>query len=558
MNLRPPAITCAIFCAGGIFLSSPSAIAEDPASDLVSQAESFKDQAKKGAAQPEEEKPEISFEEEKPFFPAPPDEGPEFFLNQIRLEGNTVFREELAPPLQPFENQKTSFGRLRAAAQAVTVFYRSRGYLTSRAYLPPQEAEDGSVTLKVVEGKIGKVLVEGNRHSSREFYESAMRLRADRILYLPDLEASLYQINRNPDRKARAYLSPGDAPGTSDLLLKVEDSAPFHMGYEYNNHGTKLTHRGRNLLRLEHTNLTRRADTLLGALALSEEGAFTGESVSYQLPLGQTGAVFSLDASYSESRLVKHFKSSDVEGTYWSFAPGLTQNLYRTPDVSLGLYAGLDLKDSKSEVRGDKLNFDRIRAFQTGPRLVFQDPFRGRDYLSADVHFGIPDFGGFIFSTVNLVRFQRLPHQSLFYLKCGAQFTGDVLPGTEEYRAGGAYSVRGYPEADSQGDYGYDFQAELQIPPSFLPAKWRVPFTDKTWRDSLKLVGFVDGAKTFLHQKNTPADVKDKFLLGTGGGIRLDLGRMLTAECDLGFPLEDNSSDEKHQAQVHLLIRAGW
>ena len=122
---------------------------------------------------------------------------------------------------------------------------------------------------------------------------------------------------------------------------------------------------------------------------------------------------------------------------------------------------------------------------------------------------------------------------------------------------GGAYSVRGYPESDSAGDLGYNFSGELNAPVPFLPQNWRVPFSKSTWWDTVRLVGFIDGGKVFLRNKSSAAAVKDRFLLGTGFGVRADLGRNFSLQLDLGYPIGDDSSD-LNQKQAHLSLRGGF
>ena len=117
--------------------------------------------------------------------------------------------------------------------------------------------------------------------------------------------------------------------------------------------------------------------------------------------------------------------------------------------------------------------------------------------------------------------------------------------------------MRGYPESDASGDYGYNLSSELNIPAFFLPKNWQIPFRKEKWADTIRLVGFIEGGKTFFREKSAEGAVKDKFLLGTGFGVRFDLNNNVSFVVDLGWPLGDKSTDED-QMQVHLSLRAGF
>ncbi len=142
-------------------------------------------------------------------------------------------------------------------------------------------------------------------------------------------------------------------------------------------------------------------------------------------------------------------------------------------------------------------------------------------------------------------------------LRANGQWTNDTLTSVEEFRAGGAYSVRGYPESDVVGDYGYNFSAELNTPVPFLPKDWDIPYAKKKVGDTVRLVAFVDGAQTFFRERAATTTVKDSFLLGAGLGIRVNLDTNASLQLDFGWPIGDDSS-EKNRIQTHLALKAGF
>src|SRR3989338_242525 len=546
-------------------------VSDEAKQQLVSQAESFRKEAKPPSLE-EEEKPEIVVEEKEE--PEPKEEGPKFFVKKIRLEGNTVFSEEdLRPLISPFENKEQSFASLANLSAAITNTYRAKGYLTSRAYIPPQKVENGTVTIKILEGKIDKIFVEANRFFKKSLYSKMIHLRKDRIFQYQDLESSLYFLNQQPDRKAKAYLIAGETPQTSDIILKADEKYPIHVYYEFNNRGTKLTHRARHTIHADNNNFSGNGDTFASSLGMAEEGAFTAASVNYDLPIEETGTDLGLSFSHVDTMLIGHLKPSEVKGQSISFTPSITQTLVKRPSLLFNIYLGFEIKDSKTLVDDIKINFDRSRVFVFGPRLTFQDT-GGRTLLSSDAHWGIPDFlgsneevdpnasktnsgGDFLYYTGSVARIQRIPPDSYLIVRGAGQWTKDTLSSLEQYRAGGAFTVRGYPESDSSGDYGFNASAELNMPVPFLPKDWEMPFNKKKWRDVVRLAGFVDGARTYIRERTNSVDVKDRFLLGLGFGIRVNIDSSVSFQADLGYPLGDKSTDE-NQKQVHISLRVGF
>ena len=57
---------------------------------------------------------------------------------------------------------------LNAIADEVTAVYAAEGYFLARVFVPNQEVKDATVEMVISEGKINKVLVQGNKKLSTE------------------------------------------------------------------------------------------------------------------------------------------------------------------------------------------------------------------------------------------------------------------------------------------------------------------------------------------------------------------------------------------------------
>ena len=65
-------------------------------------------------------------------------------VQSIRITGTTVFPpEEIRLLIASAEGQELSLAEIEALAARITSYYRSRGYVIARAYVPPQRVQDG-------------------------------------------------------------------------------------------------------------------------------------------------------------------------------------------------------------------------------------------------------------------------------------------------------------------------------------------------------------------------------------------------------------------------------
>ncbi len=546
-------------------------VTEEAREEIITQQELFRKKPEEIPVKKEEE-PEIAHEEKEE---APPKEkGPVFFVQKVTFEGNQIFsEEELAPYAKPFEGRELSFEEFRKLAELITNHYRSRGFTTSRAYIPPQTVENAAPVIRIVEGKVGETFVEGNRYFNKRLYEKMLKWREDRVFRYEDLETSLYFLNREPDHRAKAYIMAGEKPQTSDVILKAEETFPIHGSYEFSNRGTKFTHRARHTLSITHNNLLGLGDIANGSLALAEEGAFQAASFQYLFPLDRAKSTLRMSASFAKSKLIRELKTFEVEGKSFSIVPGITRHFIKTRKWMVDGNLDFEIKDSKTTIGEPKISFDRVRVLKAGPRIVRQDRW-GRTILSGDIHVGIPGIlgandrrdenasrakagGQFVYGTASAARIQRLPKSSILILRGSGQFPRNTLPSVEQFRAGGAYSVRGYPEGDGVGDMGYALSSELRIPPLFIPEHWRLPWIHKKIREAVYLIAFIDGGKVYLLKRPSPTSKKNKRLIGTGFGVRVDLDEALALSFDVGFPFGDKSTEE-NDVLVHLSVKSGF
>ena len=111
----------------------------------------------------------------------------------------------------------------------VTNAYIGRGYATTRVYLPQQDLSKGKLTLAVAEGVVEKITLAG-KGANRISVGGAMPGVQGEPLNLRDLEQGLDQINRLQSNHATLDIVPGQAPGSSRIVVSNQAGRAFHFG----------------------------------------------------------------------------------------------------------------------------------------------------------------------------------------------------------------------------------------------------------------------------------------------------------------------------------------
>ena len=163
-------------------------------------------------------------------------------VKTYRIEGNTVLPPQDFGVLSNYTGTNITFPRLREGLGKVQLRYRELGFPTISVTLPQQRITNGTIRVKVVEGRLGEIRVTGNEYFSSNNVRRALPSLTTNILlntkwFQPELDAA----NQNRDRQIYPVIEPGLQPGTSDLTLKVKDRDPLHGRFEINDKSTPGT-----------------------------------------------------------------------------------------------------------------------------------------------------------------------------------------------------------------------------------------------------------------------------------------------------------------------------
>lgn len=417
-------------------------------------------------------------------------------VSGIRVSGSSVFTAtELEALVADLVGGEHTLAELYQGAARITAYYRERGYIIARAYLPAQEIQDGVVVIAVVEGRIGEQQINNqSRLSDARASDYLREIKSGEALQAAPVERALLLLNDTPGvGSTRATLQPGASVGTSDLVVEIGPSAPYFARVAADNFGNRYTGENRVDGALALNSPFKMGDQFT-VRALASDQDQTYARVAYQIPAGSSG--LRLGAAYFDTRyrLGKEFAPLQAHGTATGTSLFAVYPFIRSQESNLS--GTLTLEDKKLDDFTDApvtAAAQHIRLASFGLAGNYHDLLGEGGVTACDLalvagHLGMDTEsqaadelsarrnGGFTRLAYNVTRLQRLTDRDALSVSLSGQWAGKNLNSSEKFFLGGAYGVRAYPQGEAEGDQGWLTTLELRH--RFLPDLQGVVFYD--------------------------------------------------------------------------------
>jgi hemolysin activation/secretion protein len=462
-------------------------------------------------------------------------------LTEVRVEGSAAL-----PMEQPQALTNRYLGReitgvdIFELARALTALYRNAGFILSQVVVPPQDLSGGKLTLRVVEGYIASVRIEGDPRAAPTLTELGEKIKASRPLQAGVLERYLLIANDLPGVHVRAVLAPSQTTGAADLtLIATVKRAEAYLSLD--NYGSKYL--GPAQLTVGAT-----ANQLFGINdQLSFWGVSTGNSemsygqLSYSQVVNSEGLRLGAAASRTRTRPGDILEPFEVRGRADTVMLSAVYPLWRTRNESLLGRALLDHRNVESDILGTRVIEDKIRALRLGARWMVVDPLDGSNVLDVEFSQGLGGTkqedvlksragadGTFHKIAFDYERFQRIGESFGLTLGAGGQWTDEPLLSSEQFALGGRRFGRAYEPAELVGDRALALRAE----PAYLGRG------AGNWLGSYQLYGFYDIGKVWY--RDDPATGPNRpgqSLASAGLGARLFATDNVVATLEAAKPL---------------------
>ncbi|MCU0870157.1 MAG: BamA/TamA family outer membrane protein, partial [Burkholderiales bacterium] len=465
-------------------------------------------------------------------------------VNRFRVNDSGVLaRPKIDAVLAEYTGRELSIAQLFEAVAAVNRLYRDAGCVTCQAFLPPQKVEGGEVEIRLVEGRLGEVRVEGAKYLRESFLLDRISMRKGQLFDAQGLERDLARFNATVDARALARLRPGAKYGEVDAIVQVAEPPRFGLGFFADNAGRDDVGRNRTGFLFNARSVFGNADPLVitGVVAQGTQSA----SLAYNTPVNRWGTRVGLLADASAINVIDGpFATLDVTGGATTTGLTLQQPVVATNRWRANLNLGFITRDSVSRFGGATVSRVDTRVWQIGAEAL---RFTGGGFVSTRHTLGVGtrDMGGdadFLKLTGDATWSHGFDNGISTLLRGAYQLSNtQPLPAFEQFFVGGAATVRGFYEGQRAGERGYFVSAEVGFPiraPGATAERGPGP-------DRLRGFFFVDHGAAFPNKPAGIARSWDDYLTSTGIGVSIAPTSWMTGRLSLGVPVAERSPNPR-------------
>lgn len=469
---------------------------------------------------------------------------------------DAVNGEQVAQLVETLRRQKQerglSYADLDDIANQVTRFYRERGLILAKAYIPAQQVENGTITFSVLEGRLGKVVVQGNEKYSERTLQQPFDKQVGQAVDSRRIEQTLYLLNDLPGLNTYGFFSAGDTPGSTDLNLQVRREKPLRFTLRGDNYGSRFTGDQRLFGMLDWFNPLGIGDALsIGWLQSRSPVSSRLGVFNYSLPLFSPRTRLSLSYDHNDFSLdnsSEALRVLDISGTNTNLTLALDHQWLRSraSNLALGVAVAdkkttldslIDLPSANEHVRsvelrvnGDYLS-DRYRLLNMGALALQYGRFEGEVAAGRD-----DQYYKFALDTSSLL-FMTIPKTAIdtrLLVRSKWRYSQSALPAFEQLSLGGADGVRAFTVSDFSADSAAQLSAEWYWP---LPGGAKV-------NELFQFGLFSDSAYGVQNSYQSAVSDKWAYLSGFGLLLKFAWNDWFSAQLSVAHPSSSKSNLE--------------
>lgn len=457
-----------------------------------------------------------------------------FTLNRVDTDPSKILTDaEIKTVTDPYVGKTVSLQDLYDITAAINKLYEKKGYAVCRAYLPPQRIHEGTVQIKLLEGKTGKVTVSGLRFTRQGYVTNRIHLEPGKVANTDALNAELQRFNATNDVQLRILVHAGEQPGTTDYeIAAFEPKNNQQISLYTDNNGYETSGRWRGGVFYTIRSLTGQRDALrmnyVGSRGTNVFGA------NYSMPVNNLGTMLDFDYGANTTKLIKGNLAETAGVKGHAYVAGVTLRHPLRVDEKRRDEVGIQFlhQNSQSDI-GTKIGNSTKFVDDTRNTFIPYISFTHYGKSSVLYHKHSLAFTNYnnLYNTADDYTTYRLDALYQKRFKGGQMLLGRLnaqvasesknMSSSDYFYIGGANSVRGYEESFLSGAQG--FNASLT---------WQAPLDKK---QIFNLFTFVDYGRVF-GGPSTQA-VLDQTLISTGIGITANY-KNFYSNLTLGIPLK--------------------
>ena len=508
-------------------------------------------------------------EEETPSLNIP--ESEKVLVKDFIIDGQDVYPEDrLKALLADKKGKKLSFNDIQDGADRITRYFREKGYIVAKTYIPPQDVTAGVVHYRVEIGRFDRPDIT-NKTNIRDsaIEKQAQAVKEGEYVTRDKLERAVWLVSDMAGADARVALSKGSQPGTVKLDMTVEPYVGKHGLISADNYGSRAMGYNEYSLDYDFWNPARNGDHLMASISTTGRHMFNW-GANYITPLAKDGLKLTVGYNVFSYDMGDEWAMYKGVGTSRVTSLGLDYAIRRSRRHNL--YTGIRFEHS--EIKDEYRAFDATYGDKNGNALVFslygddQDTAGMTDWrvdwklghinnkafhsdnLYARWMAGDPDTNG-DYSKIRgrIERHQNINNRSYLLLSAYGQYAFTPLDSSEHFSLGGPYGVKAYPTSEGSGDSGYITRAEY---------RWLIPV--EAHDQQLQLAFYAEHGGVWIDRNGGNSGSRNhRNLQGAGVGIIWQRWQDWFIRADYAWKLggEDPVSDTSHN-NGRFWLRGGF
>lgn len=465
-------------------------------------------------------------------------------LTQLEIDSSEVLPSVfLSKVRQRYEGEDLTIPLIKEIINKINAEYQKKGYLTCKAYVQPQNIQNGVLKISLFEGKTGTLKLNDSPLLRTAYIKTFLNIPEGKVLNVSDLESRILLYNAVNENKMRLSLQPSQKVGHTDIEGVVNPADRFSISVFTDNAGQKETGYYRYGFFSNLKNIIP-VDTLkdqfnFGGIQSTGSNAFFG---SYSITEPWLKTTWTLGMDWSDTDIIGgDLRGLSIEGDFYNYYLSVKRPILVTTDSVTNLSLSGNLKSGAtfiSDFKTQEINtdtatiaLDNFYLFSNGYLYTVISATNAMHIRQGNTHFqhynwlGEGDIG--------------FGNGWGFNLKGRAQLSyDDFLPSSDQMQVGGINSVRGYPEGMLVGDQGVVLMSELR-------KEWRSPFK---YAEKIKGFTFFDVGKAWSSESGTLENKNEAYIYSSGVGLGFDLFNRVTANFTLAFPLKKHEFNNNRSA----------
>ena len=265
--------------------------------------------------------------------------------------------EEIRSRFAPLEGRDVTVSEILEAVESLNDLYRDQDYL-ARAILPRQTVRDGVVQIRLVESRLDGIDVTGASARGNAYYQRRLGVAPGELLRIGDLERAIERFNALHEDALRIELAPGEAFGTSRVLLHVTEPPRRRVLLTADNLGRDAIGLYRAGVYLIDRSLFGGGDRAsVGSVFAAGSRSY---SASYELPLNPSDTRLHANGSYGDVQIIDGvLETIGAGGQSYDLALGVSHPF--RADRSTVLRGRVEVHTKRSVTELGALEFDSNR-----------------------------------------------------------------------------------------------------------------------------------------------------------------------------------------------------